>query len=399
MQIPVTVSPVPNHIPQKLVVDFDIYNLPDGNKDLPLAWKERQNQGPRVFWTPRNGGHWVATRADDIIEMQKNHALFSHSSCTIPANKLPNLPLESDPPYHTELRAVISPMMAPKVLKRAEIQARELSQSLIEGFRPDGQVEFTGGFARRVPIYVFLNMVEMPFDDAPQLLAWSEIRVRSPDENTRNQVVENLFAYLSDTITERRANPGEDFISQVVTCKIGERDVNELEALNMLGTLMFGGLDTVASMMGFFMRFLANSPQHRKQLLDTPDIIPHAVNELIRRHGIVNTARTITQDIEYQGAPLRAGDKIIVPNGLVGLDDDKFTNPLEVDFKRPDASQHAAFGNGPHRCPGANIARMELKIMLEEWLPRIPDFHIDGKVIMSPGLVNCLSALPLAWKT
>jgi cytochrome P450 len=391
-------SSIPDRIPSELVIDFDFYTPAFKDDDVQLAWKRLQDRAPRIFWTPRNGGHWVATHADDIIDMQKNHELFSYKSITIPPNALPNLPLESDPPDHTRLRALISPLFGPAVLKHVEEMAILRATSLIEGFLRDGRVEFIGGFARQLPIYIFLSLVDLPQEDAPMLLDWAEVRVRSPDADARNEVKVKLLAHLEAVIAARRRQPGGDFVSKILHGAVSERPLSDYEAQNMLSTVMFGGLDTVASMMGFVMRFLALNPEHRRKLVDEPSLIPNAINELIRRHGIINTARLVARDVDYHGVPLREGDKVIVPNGLYGLDANKFEDPLTVDFRRPNAGQHAAFGNGVHRCPGANLARMEIKVMLELWLPRIPDFRIDGDVVVASGLVTCLRSLPLAWQ-
>jgi cytochrome P450 len=151
--------------------------------------------------------------------------------------------------------------------------------------------------------------------------------------------------------------------------------------------------------MSFAANFLAKSPKHRQQLLERPELIPKAVDELLRRFPVVNQGRTCIKDVEIKGAPIRAGDMVIMPTTLHGLDDRKFENPLEVDFERP-TPIHSTFGNGPHRCPGSNLARTELKIFLQEWLPVIPDFRHDPerKVGMSSGVNATIYSLPLVWE-
>ena len=172
-----------------------------------------------------------------------------------------------------------------------------------------------------------------------------------------------------------------------------------VEALTpMIFLLLVGGLDTVASAMGFAARFLATSPEHRRELVEHPERIPNAVEELLRRFPVVNQGRVVVSDMTYKGVDMRAGDQIIMPTTLHGLDDRKFDDPLRVDFSRP-TPIHSTFGNGAHRCPGSLLARTELKIFLEEWLKRIPDFRI--KPGATPGVragVNAtLYSLPLVW--
>ena len=149
------------------------------------------------------------------------------------------------------------------------------------------------------------------------------------------------------------------------------------------------------------LRFLARNPRQRGQLRDKPALIPRAVDELIRRHGIVNTGRTIAHDVVYHGTVFKKGEIIILPNALVGLDPGLFPDPLTVDFNRPNSGQHAAFGSGIHRCPGANMARLEIRVILDEWLRIIPNFDLapDEPFTFAPGTVNGVSKLKLVWNT
>jgi len=150
--------------------------------------------------------------------------------------------------------------------------------------------------------------------------------------------------------------------------------------------------------MGFMAHFLATHPEHTKQLVDKPEIIPQAVDEMLRRFGVSATARVLTRDFEYKGVHFKKGDRVYVFGALYGLDDRKFERPLEVDFQRA-STIHAGFGSGAHRCPGSFLARTELRAFLEEWLRRIPRFRIKAgaQVTFSPGQVNSVRYLPLVW--
>jgi cytochrome P450 len=121
---------------------------------------------------------------------------------------------------------------------------------------------------------------------------------------------------------------------------------------------------------------------------------------MIRRHGLANTARLVSEDVEYRGVQFKKGEQIIVPSALIGLDPALFENPLVVDFDRPNAARHGSFGNGIHRCPGANMARLEIRVVLEEWLARIPKFRLDPDkpVVTASGLVSTLHELHLQWE-
>lgn len=387
-------------MPPELVVDFDFYNIPGAREDAHLAWKRLQ-AGPRIFWTPRNGGHWVATQGEDIKEIQLDWQTFSYRAATIPRGSTPALPVESDPPEHTAYRSVISPLFAPSTLKGAENVARPLAIALIEGFKSKGGCEFRVDFGLQLPIAIFLHLVDLPFADRNILLPLAEKRFRSPVARERDDAKAAIVKYLQGIMVERRARPGNDFISRILHANVsmGDRPITDGETQNILATVMSGGLDTVAAAMGFAMRFLAQHAGHRQQLIDDPALIPNAVDELMRRHGISGTARLVTRDVAFRGVELHAGEQILNPNLLYGLDERIYANPLEVDFRRPNAGQHAAFGNGPHRCPGANLARLELRILLDEWLKRIPNFGLDRHrpPVMRTGLANVIEELWLCW--
>jgi cytochrome P450 len=390
----------PAHVPADLVVDFDIFHPPGGERDVHRAWMTLQS-GPPIVWTPHNGGHWIATRAVDLVEMQTNWQVFSYESINIPRNPTPSLPLESDPPLHTGLRALISPLFAPATLIQAEKYARELSTSLLDDIQPRGECEFKHDFALHLPIVIFLRLMDLPLDGREHLLELAEKRTRSAVAAERNAAKMGLINFTRDIVSARLAKPGTDFISRVLHGQVNGRKLTQFEVENLVATLLSGGLDTVASMMSFAMGCLANQPALAQRLSTDRAAIPRAVDEIIRRHGLANTARLIPRDTEYKGVHFKEGEHVIVPSALIGLDPEVFTNPLEVDIDRPNINKHGSFGAGIHRCPGANLGRLEIRVVIEEWLARIPSFRVaaDKPVITASGLVSTLHALPLQWDT
>ncbi|MDH0426642.1 cytochrome P450 [Stutzerimonas stutzeri] len=199
-------------------------------------------------------------------------------------------------------------------------------------------------------------------------------------------------------VIEHRANPGGDLLSAIATAKVDGELLNEHDLTGMLILLLLAGLDTVASMMGFFARFFALNPAHRRQLIEDPSLINNAVEELLRRYPIANLAREVTQDFEYCGVSLKAGDMVVAPTALDGLDDRRFEDPMSVNFNR-DKPIHATFGGGVHRCMGSMLARTELRLFIEEWLKRIPDFEIKPgvEVKVAARSVATITSLPLVW--
>ncbi|MCP3710494.1 cytochrome P450 [Paraburkholderia sp. CNPSo 3274] len=388
---------VPDHVPQELVVDFDYMNPPGAQDDVHLAWKSL-HAGPDIVWSPYYGGHWIATRGEDIEAMQKDHTRFSHQSVNIPPlNESRLVPLELDPPEHTAYRNLITPAFLPQAIASLESDVRSLAIELIEKIAPRGECEFVSEFSKILPIVIFLRLADLPLSDREQLLEWAEWAVRGNLEE-RIESQHRLGGYIASWVEKRKAEAGGDLVSLIVNAQIDGKPISPERMFGMFIVVLFGGLDTVASMMGFIARFLAENPAHRQQLIENPELMVSSVDELIRRFGVANTARLITQDMEYKGIQFKKGDQIQLPNSLFGLDDRKFGNPLAVDLTRKPV-MHAAFGNGPHRCPGSFLARTEIKVFLQEWLKRIPDFRIreNDKPRCGSGSVNGMLYLPLAW--
>ncbi|WP_069268786.1 cytochrome P450 [Paraburkholderia nodosa] len=388
---------VPDHVPRELVVDFDYMNPPGAQDDVHLAWKSL-HAGPDIVWSPYYGGHWIATRGEDIEAMQKDHTRFSHQSVNIPPlNESRLVPLELDPPEHTAYRNLITPAFLPQAIASLESDVRSLAIELIEKIAPRGECEFVSEFSKILPIVIFLRLADLPLSDREQLLEWAEWAVRGNlDERIESQ--HRLGGYIATWVEKRKAQAGGDLVSLIVNAQIDGKPISPERMFGMFIVVLFGGLDTVASLMGFIARFLAENPAHRRQLIENPELMVSSVDELIRRFGVANTARLITQDMEYKGVQFKKGDQIQLPNSLFGLDDRKFSNPLAVDLTRKPV-MHAAFGNGPHRCPGSFLARTEIKVFLQEWLKRIPDFRIceGDKPRCGSGSVNGMLYLPLAW--
>ncbi len=374
----------------------------DGEYQLGAARYQR-SEIPEIFYTPANGGHWVFTRNADIEHALSTPELFSATKAYVPIEKNPNpplVPMMADPPDHAKYRALLAPAFLPRSIMALTQSARELSIALINGFKPRGECEFISEFGHVLPVGIFLRMVDLPESDRKMLQGWSDAYVRPVSLESHQETLANLKNYALTKIRERRANPGDDLITSISRAKVDGKAMDDDAIAALLTLLLLAGTDTVGSTMGFFARFLALSPPSRRQLLDHPDLIPDAVDELMRRYTVTTIGRVVAKDHEYKGVTFRAGEMLILPLIFTGLDPTEHKDPLTVNFTRPDMS-HGAFGMGVHRCIGAVLARAELKIFLEEWLPRIPDFSIkQGEpVVVTSGTVSGIRRMVLAWPT
>jgi cytochrome P450 len=394
------IMPTPAHVPEHLVHNLDMFEPPGLESDVHGAWKRIQDDFPDFFWTPRNGGHWIATRADDIKTVQEDYTRFSNTRSLIPdiGRPYPAAPLDTDLPTHGLYRLMISPALAPKAVAALEDTVRKTAIGVVEGLKPKGECEFVQDFAKVLPVAVFLGMVDLPSSETHRLLPVVESIARAKDPEEITAARRYLADYVRELIAQRTKAPGDDLISHIIHYEINNKQLTDDQKLGACSNLLARGLDTVTSMISFAAHFLAMHPGHRRRIVEDPDIIPNAADELIRRHGVVNAARLITHDFEFKGAALKKGELIQIPNALYGLDEQTNHDPMTVDFDRQ-LIDHAEFGNGPHECPGANLARLELRCFLEEWMPRIPKFEVKAgtQPRFKSGIVNSINQLRLSW--
>ena len=393
----------PPHVPADRVAMFDIYDFSAPEGEYQLGLKSFADTAPAVVWTPYHGGHWLLTRADVIDRMLVEHENFSSNHITVPRQPegTPKLmPLQIDPPDHKKYQLLIAHAMSPRAVMPLAERARSLAITLIDGFKDRGECEFVADFAQHLPIAIFMQLVDLPESDRPFLTGIAETMLRSESAEARGQAAMQIAGYGLEKLHARRAAPGSDLISALAQARIDGELLDDTTLAGMITLLLLAGLDTVASMLGFFARFLADHPAHRRDLLAKPELIPNAVEELLRRFPVAVLSREIVRDVEVDGVMLKAGEMVMAPTPLSGLDGQKFHDPETVDFGRP-RPMHATFGGGAHRCLGAMLARAELRVFLEEWLKRIPDFSVKpgAEIRVSARSVATLTSLPLVWPT
>ncbi|TVV73913.1 cytochrome P450, partial [Sphingomonas solaris] len=392
----------PSHVPADRVLDYDVFvvDAPDG--DFAGAMARLPAAGaPDLFWTPANRGHWVATDAALIETILCDPARFSSRAMRVPkdSNPVPPiLPLMLDPPQHLKYRILLMGAMSPAAIRRMTPEVRALSIGIIEALKPAGGCEFVRDFAQQMPIAIFLSMLGLPLSDRPEIMAIVDRIIRPDVPETRMHGFADLGRYTMARVAERRANPGDDLISQLVAARIDGEPLDDETLQGLMSVLMLAGLDTVAGMLGFIAAFLARNPAHRRRLIDEQALIPAAIEEFLRRMAMVNLTREVAVDCTLAGVAMKVGELVVVPTALANLDEDRFADPLAVDFDRR-RPRHATFGAGPHVCMGAMLARTEIAIFLEEWLKRIPDFTIDpaARLEVRVGAAAMIPALPLIW--
>lgn len=375
----------PDHVAPELVVDFNYRDPIPPGEDNYTVLARLQDRGNDILWSPHNGGHWIVTRGEDIRWVQQNYQIFSHEVFNIPRgmSRIIMPPLTVDPPLHARYRAVFNPFFQPSRVAGMREKARGLAIELIEKIAGQDRCELVSEFASVLPVIMFLGIVDLPLEQREEFLAWGHEFSFAKEQKDRDAGLGKVLSYLNMVLNERHKNPGSDMLSAIAAWRDNKRFGGEQEVQGMAALIFFGGLDTVASAISFMLRHLAQNPPHRRRILEDPAVIPRAVEEYLRRYGLSNTGRLILSDVERKGATMKADEMIMVPIGCSSIDERLYANPLEIDFDRPElfdakgTPTHNTFGNGPHKCVGAPLARAELQIVLEEWLPRIPQFSLD----------------------
>jgi cytochrome P450 len=399
-----TPTPIPPHVDPALVVDFD-YMRPPGLAETGDVYRAigRLHQGPDVQWTPHYGGHWIATRAEDIKWIQETYQSFSNTEKSPPKGSCPFMPpITFDPPDHTKYRAVLNPHFAKRHIEETyEPNVRQVVVELIEALLASGDCacEFVSAFSTNAPLRLFWDLVNLPHERRDDFLLWGRWMAGYGTPEQRQQAQVAVGAFLGELLDERYVRPGPDVFTGISQWRDNPRFEKREEIVGMAQLVFFGGLDTVASLMGFSMWRLAERPELQQRLKDDPAVIPAAVEELLRRHGLSNTARMVRHDMEHKGASLKEGELIMTVNGASGLDAKRYADPFKVDFDRGPVG-HNSLGNGPHKCVGQHLARLELRVFLEEWSLRMPIARLDPakpapRSHMGP--VNGVDHLHLAW--
>jgi cytochrome P450 len=293
---------------------------------------------------------------------------------------------------------VLNPYFTPAAVSRLEGAIRATTVELIEGFRPRGRCEFIAEFSRVMPVVVFLTLLQLPTERRAQFVEWGRAYINAPDQPTKDHAAAVVAEFLRGVLDEREANPGKDLFSSIAAWRRNPRFQSEEEVIGMAMVSFLAGLDTVTGLLSFTASHLAAHPEARRRLAQKPEIIPQAAEEYIRRYGLSHSGRLITDDVTRKGIAMKRGEIMLVVDALCSMDERAYPNPLEVDFDR-DNSVHDTFGNGVHRCVGEHLARLEMRVFLEEWTARIPEFRTDPEMppVTYSGVVIGMSQLGLIW--
>jgi cytochrome P450 len=313
------------------------------------------------------------------------------------------LPEELDPPEHGKYRRLLNASLSPDAVAKLEPEIRERCAALIDEVADAGACDFVRDVGLRFPTAIFLQLMGLPTDHVDELVALARTilhtsAVEDPDLSIRATAAFEIVGHLTAAFDARRAQPADDLVSVLLAGTVDDRPLSDDELVGMGFLLYLAGLDTVANVLAYSVRHLAQDDDLRRALRSDPERWPTAIEEFLRFYSIATTARVVTRDVEFAGCPMRAGDRIVLPTAAASRDPEIFEHADTFDPARP-ANRHMAFGAGPHRCVGAHLARLELRVAMEEWHRRIPDYAVapDAVIHESVGAVAGMDSLPLTW--
>jgi cytochrome P450 len=360
--------------------------------------------------SPMEGFAIPSSRAA-VDAVLRDHRVFTSEFGLDLGNIRPLIPLSVDPPKHSRYRKILDPLFAPKRMDLVEDDIAARANHFIDSFIDRGQCNFTEEFAELFPSSIFLSLMGLPWEELDVLLRLRNGILRpylvdpeaASDPAKRLAVARatgtEIYDYFGAILDQRASSPAEDILTHFLSAKVDGEQLSREEILDICFLFLIAGLDTVSDSLTCFFAFLSQHPEHRRQIVDNPDIIPGAVEELLRWETPVTTVpRMAKEDVEVCGHAISAGTFVTVAIGAANIDGAQFDDPFEVRFDR-ESNPHLAFGGGVHRCLGSHLARRELRVTLREWHRRIPEYSLTPgheELVYPPGL-RSVKDLMLTW--
>ncbi len=386
--------------------DFDVLS-PEYVRDPFAIWDELRASCP-VAHTDRRGSTWLPTRYRDVVDLAHDIEHFSSTEIAVipfagerpdePVLQYGLPPISADPPLHTWTRRLLLPWFSHRRVQGYEPMTRALCSGLVDGFLGDGRADAAGDYAQQIPVRVIAAILGVPQSLSDSFTGWvRDVLEFADDPDRRQHGAQGLIEFFVREVERRKTEPGDDLLSDLLHSQFDGAPVEESVVLGVAALVLIAGVDTTWSAIGSSLWHLATHPEDRQRLVSDPSAMPLAVEELLRAYSPVTMARVVTEDIEFEGCTMKAGDKVLMNFPAANRDPDVFEDADRVMLDR-ELNRHVAFGSGIHRCAGSNLARMELRVAIEEWLRRIPEFRLAGdEVTWAGGQVRGPRQLPVAF--
>jgi cytochrome P450 len=331
----------------------------------------------------------LLSRKEEIDFALRHPEIFSSNMDAVDLkNKRPMIPLQIDPPEHKKFRKLLDPIFAPRKMALMDQEVSDLVNHLIDGFVERGEVDFAKEFSVPFPSQVFLTLLGLPLDELDRFLTMKDGIIR-PEHVTgtaqgsaeagayQQKIADSVYDYFNEVLDQREKERRDDLLSHFLDAEVEGDKLTREDILDICFLFLIAGLDTVTATLDCMFAFLSEHPEHRRQLAENPEMIPNAIEELLRwETPVMMVSRVAVEETELAGCPVHQGDHMLVMIGSANTDEAEFPDADEVRFDR-EVNRHIAFGGGIHRCLGSHLARLELRVALREWHKRIPEYGIE----------------------
>lgn len=387
-------------------IDFDLFDA-DFVRDPFPTYAHLRGACP-VAHTERWGGQWMPTRYEDIEAIARNSEQFSSITVSVTGPKpgegplFVGPPVTLDPPEHAPARRLLLPAFSPKAIERLTPITRDIARDLIAAIQERGgdRADAAIDYAQHLPVRVIAGMIGIPVSEEPQFTDWVVriLKDGATDLEVQSRAGREVREYFAERIEERRndPNPPDDLISYLIGAEIDGAPLPPKHMIGILYVLLLAGIDTTWSSLGSSLWHLATHPSDLARLAAEPELMPTAVEEMLRLYAPATMARIVTEEIEVGGRQLCPGERVLLPFPAANRDPEVFDDPDVAVIDRT-VNRHATFGLGIHRCLGSNLARMELQVGLEEWVAAFPSFHLaaDAEATWTGGQVRGPNSVPV----
>ena len=350
----------------------------------------------------------LLSRKVEIDQALRHPETFSSNMDAVDLkNKRPMIPLQIDPPEHKKFRKLLDPLFAPRKMALLDEEVSALVNHLIDRFIDRGEVDFAKEFSIPFPSQVFLTLLGLPLDELDRFLVMKDGIIR-PDHVTgkpygskavndyQQKTADSVYDYFDEILDQREVERRDDLLSHFLSAEVEGDRLSREDILDICFLFLIAGLDTVTATLDCMFSFLAQHPEHRRQIVENPAVIPNAIEELLRwETPVMGVARVAVEETELGGCPIHKGDSVMIMLGSANTDEAEFPDANEVRFDR-EVNRHIAFGGGVHRCLGSNLARLELRVALREWHKRIPEYEVEpGHTLVYTPSIRSIEHFPM----
>lgn len=389
--------------------DFDILD-PGYTENPGPVWRDMRERCPMAH-TERWGGSWMAMGYEDVQALIRRVPELSNRQPTIlPIMEGKDLlaeyntdllpPITKDPPDSIPLRRLILPFFTPKAVEKYRSFTEQLCHALIDGFIDKGACDGAADYARQISPRVMGHLLGIDPAQSEDFLTWVQgfIEFGASDYAVRAKNYRIIRHFFAEQVARRRREPGQDFISELLTKEIDGQPVTDRMIVNMCVLLLSAGIDTTWSTIGTTMLHFATHAEDRRRLAGSPELLTSAIEEILRLYSPVSAGRIAMEDVEHGGSTIKHGERMILNLPSANRDPEIFDDPDEYIIDR-DMNRHIAFGLGFHRCAGSNLARLEMQVALSVWFSRIPEFELSdpSAVTWSAGQVRGARNVPVTF--